>query len=402
MSTYLHYIRTQRECQTLRTIHSVVYVLVVCPSWRWGNNVCAWVVYSARFHPIISHPASTWHTCKSNRTSVPPCIITTLELVRSVLRRNVSLTSGQDFVQWHSIDCWNHMAYNVECVCGRLHLKCDGTRAETRFRLSAKWTSPFKSAEASVHSTTGSRGVCISGSNVMFRGSVKGTGCPLHSPVSLSLPLPCVTVCHHVSTGLHRQITWRKYGIFSIQCSPTSATALLSERFPGFGCVLLKKRISNWWNDNDRESPKHSAENLPQGHSAHYISHGLVAWDRTRTSTVEACNWRLSHSTARSWKNSVGAKWRSTPAENWVVRILQTLGRGLEPMARAPKMTRERFPWHAALTVVRLLLLLLLLLCLLSQAFSSWYFSWTSGDLHRSGFKLHTAVLSVLCVMFQV
>ena len=33
---------------------------------------------------------------------------------------------------------------------------------------------------------------------------------------------------------------------------------------------------------------------------------------------------------------------------------------------------------------------------------SSWYFSWTSGDPHRSGFKLHIAVLSVLCVMFQV
>ena len=30
---------------------------------------------------------------------------------------------------------------------GRLRLKCDGTRAETRFRLSAKRTSPFKSAE---------------------------------------------------------------------------------------------------------------------------------------------------------------------------------------------------------------------------------------------------------------
>jgi len=32
----------------------------------------------------------------------------------------------------------------------------------------------------------------------MFRGSVKGTGYPLHSPVSPSLPLPCVTVCHHI------------------------------------------------------------------------------------------------------------------------------------------------------------------------------------------------------------
>jgi hypothetical protein len=37
----------------------------------------------------------------------------------------------------------------------------------------------------------------------MFRGSVKSTGYPLHSPVSPSLPLPCVTVCHHISTGLY-------------------------------------------------------------------------------------------------------------------------------------------------------------------------------------------------------
>jgi len=89
---------------------------------------------------------------------------------------------------------------------GRLRLKCDGTRAETRFRLSAKRTSPFKSAGASVQSTTGSRDVRISGSNAgytMFRGSVKSTGYPLHSPVSASLPLQCVTVCHHISTGLY-------------------------------------------------------------------------------------------------------------------------------------------------------------------------------------------------------
>jgi hypothetical protein len=73
----------------------------------------------------------------------------------------------------------------------RLRLKCDGTRAETRFRLSGKRASPFKSAGESVQSTTGSRGVRISGSNggyTMFRGSVKGTGYPLHTPVSPSLP----------------------------------------------------------------------------------------------------------------------------------------------------------------------------------------------------------------------
>ena len=85
-------------------------------------------------------------------------------------------------------------------------MKCDGTRAETRFRLSAKRTNPFKSAGPSVQSTNGSRGVRISGSNAgytMFRGSVKGTGYPLHSPVSPSLPLPCVTVCHYISIGVY-------------------------------------------------------------------------------------------------------------------------------------------------------------------------------------------------------
>ena len=49
---------------------------------------------------------------------------------------------------------------------GTARLKCDGTRAETRFGLSAKRTSPFKLAGGgSVQSTTGSRGVRISGSN---------------------------------------------------------------------------------------------------------------------------------------------------------------------------------------------------------------------------------------------
>ena len=66
--------------------------------------------------------------------------------------------------------------------------------------------SPFKSAGAPVRSTAGSRGVRISGSNAgytMFRGSVKGTGYPLHSPVSTSSPLPCVTVCHYISAGVY-------------------------------------------------------------------------------------------------------------------------------------------------------------------------------------------------------
>jgi hypothetical protein len=58
---------------------------------------------------------------------------------------------------------------------------------------------------ASIQSTTDSRGVRNSGSDAgytMFRGSVKSTGYPLHSPVFPSLPVPCVTVCHHTSNIL--------------------------------------------------------------------------------------------------------------------------------------------------------------------------------------------------------
>ena len=112
------------------------------------------------------------------------------------------------FITSLSIPPWQ---YAMSCI--KLRSKCDGTREETRFRLSAKRTSPFKSAGASVQSTAGSRGVRISACNVgytMFRGSVKGTGYPLHSPVSPSLPHPCVTVCHHFSTVLYLQLTVHK------------------------------------------------------------------------------------------------------------------------------------------------------------------------------------------------
>jgi len=48
-------------------------------------------------------------------------------------------------------------------------LKCDGTRAETICRLSAKRTSLFKRAGASVQSTAGIRGVRISGSRLRLK-----------------------------------------------------------------------------------------------------------------------------------------------------------------------------------------------------------------------------------------
>ena len=57
---------------------------------------------------------------------------------------NMSQHNGMD-----SITIW------ISVVGSGLRLKCDGTHAKTRFRLSAERTSPFKSAGASVQSTTG-------------------------------------------------------------------------------------------------------------------------------------------------------------------------------------------------------------------------------------------------------
>ena len=98
---------------------------------------------------------------------------------------------------------------NKTYLQGRLHLTCGGTHAGNIFRLSATRTSLFESAGASVQSITVSRGVRISCNNAgytMFLGSVKGTGYQIHSSVSPSLPLSCVTVCHHISTELYNII----------------------------------------------------------------------------------------------------------------------------------------------------------------------------------------------------
>ena len=78
-----------------------------------------------------------------------------------------------------------------------------------------------------------SRGVRISGSNagyIMSWGSVKGTGYPLHSPDSPSLPLPCI-VCHHISTRLY-QCLWWTY-LLHLQDGSVSYPENRSSRFCG-------------------------------------------------------------------------------------------------------------------------------------------------------------------------
>ena len=88
---------------------------------------------------------------------------------------------------------------SASAVSGIARAERDDTRAETRFLLSPKRTSPFKSVGASVHSTAGSRGVRISFSNAGYTtlgGGVRVLAThsirqfPLHFPSRAS---PCAT-----------------------------------------------------------------------------------------------------------------------------------------------------------------------------------------------------------------
>jgi hypothetical protein len=100
-----------------------------------------------------------------------------------------------------------HMRRQLYPKCSRLRLKCDVTRAETRFRLSAKRTSPFKSAGTLVQLLAAE--VCASAvvmldtpcSEAVWR--VLATHSIRQFP--LHFPHPCVTVCHHVSSGLYQK-----------------------------------------------------------------------------------------------------------------------------------------------------------------------------------------------------
>ena len=120
----------------------------------------------------------------------------------------------------------------------RLRLKRDGTRAETRFRLSPKRTSPFKSAGVSVQSTAGSRDVRISASNAgytTFRGGVRVLAShfnrqfPLHflsraSPCAIRFQTHSYVICflstfaylvlaYDAASRDNRILTFRKNGL---------------------------------------------------------------------------------------------------------------------------------------------------------------------------------------------
>ena len=109
----------------------------------------------------------------------------------------------------------------------------------------------LKSAGASIQSTTGSRGVRISGSNAgytMFRGSVKGTGYTLHSPVSPSLPLR-----HRVPSHFNWSLLIVIIGCFTNLVRPCiTALVKMIQKYVAFyttacvrSCVRLQSRSLN-------------------------------------------------------------------------------------------------------------------------------------------------------------
>jgi hypothetical protein len=93
-------------------------------------------------------------------------------------------------------------------ICGTGQLKRDGTRAETRFRLSVKRTSPFKSAGGVSSVDYWQPEVCASAvvmldttcSEVVWR--VLATH-RIRQFSPLQFPVPCVTACRHISTGVY-------------------------------------------------------------------------------------------------------------------------------------------------------------------------------------------------------
>jgi len=105
----------------------------------------------------------------------------------------------------------------------RGQLKCDGTRAETRFRLSAKRTSPFKSAGRRQFSRLLAADVCAS--------------------AVVMLDTPCSEVVWRVlATHCIRQFPLH----FPSRASPCAITFQLESNTP---CRLLCTRYADQWTD---------------------------------------------------------------------------------------------------------------------------------------------------------
>ena len=119
---------------------------------------------------------------------------------------------------------------------------CDATCTETTFRLLAKWTSPFKLAGCQFSRLLAAK-VCASVvvimdtpcSEVVWR--VLATH-SIRQGISPSLPLPCVAVCHHISTGLYNKIQYNKEN--------SSFQQLYQKKIAAARQTWLAKHVAGW------------------------------------------------------------------------------------------------------------------------------------------------------------
>ena len=121
--------------------------------------------------------------------------LTTFMTGTEVVVHSESTSNGSDVFSWICyVIIFHDRTYRVIARAER-----DGTRAETRFRLSRKRMSTFKSVGASVQSTAGSWGVRMSFSNAWYTTFGDGVRVlathsirqfPLHFPSRAS---PCAT-----------------------------------------------------------------------------------------------------------------------------------------------------------------------------------------------------------------
>ena len=180
---------------------------------------------------------------------VEPSTATTVKLFEASWNVTAQAQNPHFFFRRNGRVHLNRRGASVQSTTGSRGVCISGSNAGyTMFRGSVKSTGyPLhlnrREGGASVQSTTGSRGVRISGSNAgytMFRGSVKSTGYPLHSQVSPSLPLPCVSVYHHISTGvyLHRALV--------CILLPREVTGPVGMQSLPSGCCCVEFRVLYW------------------------------------------------------------------------------------------------------------------------------------------------------------
>jgi len=135
-------------------------------------------------------------------------------------------------------------------ACSRLRLKCDGTRAETRFHLSAKRTSPFKSAGGRQFSRLLAAEVCASAVVMLdtpcSEVEYKTTGYPLHPSVSPSLPLTSATVCHHVSAVFPTNV--RAITVRTVNCSLQQKLGNCSQPLKKYDLAPARFLFLQTWN----------------------------------------------------------------------------------------------------------------------------------------------------------